>query len=120
VRFIEEDDPMAHAEPTGFSEVLPVLTSPASMAVLEAAVERIQNLCDNHLAAHHMVNSFVRHNITSLQRRSCPHWEVLSRNHPTRLHLDSPSEGEILMVSNFLTGGNRAELLRPLRILALI
>jgi hypothetical protein len=111
---------MAYAEPTGFLEVLPILTSPASMVVLEAAVERIQNLYDNHLAAHHVVNSFVRHNITPLQRRSCPHWEVLSRNHPMRLHLDSPSEGEILMVSNFLTGGNRTELLRPLRILALV
>jgi hypothetical protein len=114
VRFSEEDDPIAYVEPMGFPEILPVWTSLASMAGLEAAIERIQNLCDNHLAAHHVVNSFVRHNIGPLQRRSCPHWEVLSQNHPMRLHRDSPSEGEILMVSNFLTGGNQTELLRPL------
>jgi hypothetical protein len=50
----------------------------------------------------------------------CPHWEVLSQNHPTRLHRYSPSEVEILRVSNFLTGGNQTELLRPQRIRALI
>jgi hypothetical protein len=90
------------------------------MAGIAAAVERIQNLHDNHLATHHVVNSFVRHNIAPLQRRSYTHWEVLSRNHLTRLHRDSPSEGEILRVSNFLTGGNRMELLRPQRIRALV
>jgi hypothetical protein len=42
-------------------------TSPASMADLEAAVERIQKLRVKHLAAHHVVNSFVRHDIASLQ-----------------------------------------------------
>jgi hypothetical protein len=56
----------------------------------------------------------------SLQRRSCPHWDVLSQNHRTRLHHDSPSEDEILRVSNFLTGGNQTELWRPQRIRALI
>jgi hypothetical protein len=86
VRFDEEDDPVAYAEPTGFPEALSVWTSPASMVGLEAAMERIQNLRDNHLAAHHVVNSFVCHNIAPLQWRSCPHWEVLSRNHLTRLH----------------------------------
>jgi hypothetical protein len=109
----EEDDPVAYAEPTGFLEALPIWTSPVSMADLEAAVERIQNLHDNHLAAHHMVNSFVCHNIAQLKRHSCPHWEVLSRNHPMWLQHDSPSEGEILRVSNFLTGGNQTKLLRP-------
>jgi hypothetical protein len=102
MRFNEEDDTMAYAELTGFPEVRPVWTSSASMADLEAAIERIQNLYDNHLAAHHVVNSFVCHNIMPLQHRSCPYWEVLSQNHPTRLHRDSPSEGKILMVSNFL------------------
>jgi hypothetical protein len=100
VRFSKENDPMAYAEPTGFPEVLPVWTSPASMTSLEAIVERIQNLRDNHLAAQHMVNSFVHHKIAPLQWRSCPHWEVLSRNHPTRLHLDSPSEGDRAKVSD--------------------
>jgi hypothetical protein len=104
MRFSEEDDPVAYAEPTGFPEALPIWTSPASMANQEAAVERIQNLRDNHLAAHHMVNSLVCHNIVPLQWRSCPHWEVLSQNHPTRLHHDSPSKVQILRVSNFLTG----------------
>jgi hypothetical protein len=37
-----------------------------------------------------------------------------------RLHRDSPSAGEIPRVSNFLTGGNQMELLRPQRIYALI
>jgi hypothetical protein len=97
---------MTYAEPMGLPEVLPIWTSPTSMASLEATLERIQNLHDNHLAAHHVVNSSIRHNIASLQRRSCPHWEVLSRNHPTRLHRDSHSEGEILRVSNFLIGGD--------------
>jgi hypothetical protein len=64
---------MAYAEPTGFPEAFPIWTSPASMAGVEAAVERIQNLRDNNLAAHHVVNSFVRHNITLLQWRSYPH-----------------------------------------------
>jgi hypothetical protein len=68
MRFSEEDDPMAYAEPTGFPEFLPVWTSPASTNGMEAAVERIQNLRNNHLAAHHMVNSFVCHNIAPLQR----------------------------------------------------
>jgi hypothetical protein len=108
VRFSEEDDPVAYAEPTGFSEALPIWTSPASMAGLESTVERIQNLRDNH----HVVDSFVRYNIAPLQQRSCPHWEVLSRNHLTRLYHDSPSEGEILRVSNFLAGGNQTKLLR--------
>jgi hypothetical protein len=57
---------MAYSEPTGFPEALPIWTSPASMAVLEDAVERIQNLCDECLATHHMVNSFVRYNIAPL------------------------------------------------------
>jgi hypothetical protein len=55
------------------------------MAGLEAVVERIQNLHDKHLAAHHVVNSLIHHNIALLQWRSCPHREVLSQNHPTRL-----------------------------------
>jgi hypothetical protein len=38
VRFSEEDDPVAYAEPTGFPETLSIWTSPASMAGLEAAV----------------------------------------------------------------------------------
>jgi hypothetical protein len=113
MRFSEEDDPVAYAEPTGFPEALFVWNSSVSMAGLEAAVERIQNLHDNHLAAHHVMNSFVRHNIAPLQRCSCPHWEVLSRNHLMRLQRDSPSEDEILRVSNSLTGGNQMELLRP-------
>jgi hypothetical protein len=41
VRFSEEDDPVAYAEPTGFPEALSIWTSPASMGGLEAAVERI-------------------------------------------------------------------------------
>jgi hypothetical protein len=73
VRFSEEDDPVAYAEPTGFPEAFPIWTSPASMASPEAAVERIQNHGDNHLAAHHVVNSFVHHNIMLLQWRSYPH-----------------------------------------------
>jgi hypothetical protein len=120
VRFSEQDDPMAYPEPIGFPEALSVWTSQASMADLEATVGRIQNLHDNHHAAHHVVNSFVHHNIMSLQSRSCPHSDVLSQNHPTRLHRDSPSEDEILRVSNFLTGGNQTELWRPQRIRALI
>jgi hypothetical protein len=120
VRFTEEDDPVAYAEPTGSLEVLPAWTSPASTAGLEAAVERIQNLQDLHLAAHHMVNSYVRHNIAPLQRRSCPHWEVLSQNHPTRLHQESPSDNEILTISNFLTGSIQTKLLRPKRVRTLI
>jgi hypothetical protein len=112
VRFDEEDDPVAYTEPTGFLETLFVWTSLASMAGLEAAIERIQNLCDNHLAAHHVVNSFIRHNIAPLQQRSCPHWEVFSRNHPTRLQQEGPSKDEILRVANFLTGSNHTELLR--------
>jgi hypothetical protein len=101
MRFSEEDDPVAYAEPTGFPEALPIWTSLASMASLEAAIERIQNLRDNHLAAHHVVNSFVANNIAPLQRCSFPHWEVLSQNHPMRFHHDSPSEGKILRVSTF-------------------
>jgi hypothetical protein len=42
------------------------------MAGLEAVVERIQQLCNLGLAARHVVNSFVHHNIPPLQRRSCP------------------------------------------------
>jgi hypothetical protein len=57
---------VAYSEPTGFPEALPIWTSPASMAVLEDAVERIQNLCDECLATHHVVNSFVRYNIAPL------------------------------------------------------
>jgi hypothetical protein len=79
MRFSEEDDPVAYAEPTGFPEALSVWTSPTSMDSLEAAVERIQNLHDNHLATQHMVISFMCHNIAPLQWRSCPHWEVLSQ-----------------------------------------
>jgi hypothetical protein len=120
VRFDEEDDPVAYAEPMGFSEALSVWTSPASMAGLEAAVERIQNLHDNHLVAHHMVYSFVCHDIASLHWWSCPHWEVLSQNHPTRLHQEGPFEDKILRVSNFLSGSNQTELLRPQWIHALI
>jgi hypothetical protein len=41
MRFSEEDDPVAYAEPTGFPEALPIWTSLASMAGLEAAIERI-------------------------------------------------------------------------------
>jgi hypothetical protein len=44
MRFSEEDDSVAYAELTGFSEALPIWTSLASMAGLEAAIERIQNL----------------------------------------------------------------------------
>jgi hypothetical protein len=62
VRFSEEDDPVAYAKPMGFPKALSIWTSPASMAGLEAAVERIQNLRDDHVAAHHVVNTFVRHN----------------------------------------------------------
>jgi hypothetical protein len=107
VRFDEEDDPVAYVETMGFPEALPMWTSPARMASLEDAVERIQNLRDAHLTAQHVVNSYVCHNIAPLQRRSLPHWEVLSRNHPTRLHLENPSEDEILAISNFLTGSNQ-------------
>jgi hypothetical protein len=71
--FDEEDDSVAYAEPTGFLEALHIWTSPVSMADLEAAMERIQNLCEEHIAAHHMVNSFIRHNIVPLQWCSCPH-----------------------------------------------
>jgi hypothetical protein len=90
MRFDEEDDPVAYAEPTGFPKALSMRTSSASMASLEATVERIQNLHDNHLAAHHAVNSFVCHDIAPLQRHSYPHWEVLSQNHPKRLHQEGP------------------------------
>jgi hypothetical protein len=120
MRFDEEDDPVAYAEPTGFLEALSVLTSLARMASLEAVVERIQNLCNNRLAAHHVVNSFIRHDIAPLQLRSCPHWEVLSQNHPMRLHQEGPSKDDILRVSNFLTCSNHTKLLRPQRIHALI
>jgi hypothetical protein len=41
VRFIKEDDPVAYADLMGFPEALPIWTSPASMAGLEATVERI-------------------------------------------------------------------------------
>jgi hypothetical protein len=109
MRFDEEDDPVAYAEPTGFPEALSICTSLASMTGLEAALERIQNLRDNRLAAHHVVNSFICHGIALLQWRSYPHWEVLSQNHPTRLHQEGPSEDEILRVSNFLTGSNQTE-----------
>jgi hypothetical protein len=113
LRFSEVDDPMAYTELTSAPEALPIWTSPASMAGLEATVERIQLLRDLHLAAHHVLNSFIRHNIMLLQQRSCPHWEVLCRNHPTRLHQESPSSSEIITVSNFLDGGNQKELSRP-------
>jgi hypothetical protein len=76
------------------------------MVGLEAIVESIQNIQEEHHAAHHGMNSYVRHNIAPLQWRSCPHWDMLSQNHPTRLHLENPSEDEILSISNFLTGGN--------------
>jgi hypothetical protein len=67
MRFLEEDDPVAYAEPTAAPEALPIWTSPASMASLEAAVERIQLFRDLHLTAHHMVNSYLHHNIAPLQ-----------------------------------------------------
>jgi hypothetical protein len=41
LRFLEEDNPMAYAEPTGALEALPIWTSPANMARMEAIVERI-------------------------------------------------------------------------------
>jgi hypothetical protein len=41
VRFAEEDDPMAYAEPMGAPETLPSWTSSVSTAGLEAMVERI-------------------------------------------------------------------------------
>jgi hypothetical protein len=41
VRFSEEDDLVSYAVPMGFPEALPIWTSPASMAGLEAAVERM-------------------------------------------------------------------------------
>jgi hypothetical protein len=66
MRFMEEVDPMAYAKPMGAPETLPAWTSPASTVGLEAAVERIQNLRDLHLAVHHMVHSYIRHNITPL------------------------------------------------------
>jgi hypothetical protein len=66
VRFNKEDDPMAYAKPMGFTEALPIWTSPVSMASLEAIVEKIQNLRDEHLATHHVVNSYIRHNIAPL------------------------------------------------------
>jgi hypothetical protein len=114
VRFDEEDDHVAYTKPMDFPKALPIWTSPARMAGLEAAVERIQNHHDERLAAHHVVNSFIRHDIALLQRCSCPHWEVLSQNHPTRLHREGPSEDKILRISNFLTSSNQKELLRPL------
>jgi hypothetical protein len=104
----------------GTPEALPIRTSPASMAGPEAAVERIQHLRDLHLAAHHMVNYFLHHNFAPLQQRSCPHWDMLSRNHPMRLHQESPSKSVILTISNFLTGGNQIELLRPQNVCMLI
>jgi hypothetical protein len=36
------------------------------------------------------------------------------------LHQEGPSEGEILLIFNFLTSGNQTELLRPLRVHVLI
>jgi hypothetical protein len=83
-------------------------------------VERIQNLRHLHLAAHHVVNSCIRHNIVPLQWCSCPHCEVLSQNHPTRLHQESPPKSEILTISKFLTGSSQTELLRPQRVCMLI
>jgi hypothetical protein len=85
----------------------------ASMAGLEATVEIIQQLCNLRLVAQHVVNLYHFHNIAPLQQRSCSHWEVLSRVHPTRLHQESPSSSEIITVSNFLDGGNQKELSRP-------
>jgi hypothetical protein len=41
-----------------------------------------------------------------MQWRSCPFWPVLSREHPTRLHQESPASGEIISISNFLDEGN--------------
>jgi hypothetical protein len=58
---------VVYAEPTAAPEVLPIWTATASMAVLEATMERIQQLRGLGLAAHHMVNLFVRHNIAPLQ-----------------------------------------------------
>jgi hypothetical protein len=118
VRFDEEDDPVAYAEPTGFPKALPIWTSPARPA--RRPQWRGSSTFETHTSAHHVVNSNVRLNITLLQRRSCPHWEVLSWNYPTRLHQENPSDDEILVISNFLTGGNQTELLRPLRVRAVI
>jgi hypothetical protein len=47
-------------------EALPIWTAPAGMASLEAAVETIQQLRDLGFAAHHVVNSFLCHNIAPL------------------------------------------------------
>jgi hypothetical protein len=77
------------------------------MAGLEAAVERIQQLWNLHLVAHHVVNSFLHYNIVPLGRHSFPHWEVLSREHPTRMHQESPSSSKVVTISNFLTGGDQ-------------
>jgi hypothetical protein len=41
MRFAEEDDPVAYAEPTGATKALPIWTSPVSTTGLEAAVDRI-------------------------------------------------------------------------------
>jgi hypothetical protein len=81
LRFSEGDDPVAYAEPTGAPEAFPNWTSSANTVGLEATVERIQQPRDLHLAAHHVVHSFLYHNIVPLQRRSCPHWEMLSQEH---------------------------------------
>jgi hypothetical protein len=72
MEFSEEDDPVAYAEPMAAPDVLPIWTATESMVGLEAAVERIWRLRGLGPAAHHVANSFVRHNIASLQRCSCP------------------------------------------------
>jgi hypothetical protein len=81
------------------------------MASLEATMERIQQLRGLGLAAHHVVNSFLRHNIASLQQCSCLFWAVLTQEHETKLNQESPPLGEIIRISNFLVGGN--QLWRP-------
>jgi hypothetical protein len=75
LEFSEAEDHVVHAEPTAVPEALPIWPAAASMTGLEAAVERIQQLRGLGLAADHMVNSFVRHNIAPLQRHSCPFWQ---------------------------------------------
>jgi hypothetical protein len=64
---------MAYAEPTAAAEALPIWTAPASMVGLEAMVERVQQLHNLRLIAHHVVNLYLCQNIAPLQRRSFPH-----------------------------------------------
>jgi hypothetical protein len=111
LEFLEADDLVGYIEPTAAPEVLPIWIASASMVGLEATVERIQQLHGLGLATHHVVNSFVRHNIAPLERRSCPFWTVLTREHRTRLHQDSVPQRS--SGSNFVVGGDQTELWRP-------